>query len=63
MHSISFRVRLYFLFFRDCLRDHIRNSEDPEIPCPCSEDGADCRQVITAQEIQAVRPDLIGCNN
>lgn len=42
---------------RECLKDHIRNSEDPEIPCPCSEDGADCRQIITAQEIQAILPE------
>eukprot|EP00112_Aurelia_sp_Birch-Aquarium-sp1_P011498 Seg2418.3 transcript_id=Seg2418.3/GoldUCD/mRNA.D3Y31 product="RanBP-type and C3HC4-type zinc finger-containing protein 1" protein_id=Seg2418.3/GoldUCD/D3Y31 len=42
------------VFCKDCLRQTIQNSEDPEVKCPHTDGNVNCMQVITAQEIAAL---------
>ena len=40
-------------YYRDCLTETIKASEDPEVHCPHNE-GFPCPAVITGQEIEEV---------
>eukprot|EP00794_Sanderia_malayensis_P018848 gene18848-20746_t len=45
-------------FCRECLAEHIKACENPEVTCPYNDGDVTCNEVITTQEISALLPEI-----